>query len=161
MATKKRTPKPKPAASKDKLTAADVRDGITLDPNDDLEEFVIDRAKWYRGDSLNALLLFGNNTPWPGAMCCVGFFALQKCGLSGPQIEDIGTVEVALEYAIPGFYNSLLQEEYEHSVDPVLNRIYEINDDEIISDGVREQRLTKAFAEIGYRPVFVGEGRPA
>lgn len=119
----------------------------------ELQEFTIDRKTWLRGD---CYAQFGTESALlsaQGERCCVGFFAHETFGFRDQDLLGVSYLEsVVLNLNL----DSDTKAEFCARVNEPLGRIYDVNDDMEINDFVREARLTKLFAKIGYRPVFVG-----
>lgn len=107
------------------------------------KKFTIDRSKWYRGKGdCNSKLLRKD-----GSMCCVGFYA-KACGLSDEDIIDKPTINDVY----------VIEEHEENRIevsDPVINIIYNTNDNVNISEADREKGIYEQFIEMGVQVDFV------
>jgi hypothetical protein len=126
-------------------------------------EFTVERAKWYRGKGSFGSKLKRSED---GMMCCVGF-RCQAAGIPEDAYLDRGTVlSLVLR---PDDQRRLTEEErlklpqgyFEPMVDATLppastiGQIYSDNDDQLLSDTQREERLKWEFAKLGDTVIFV------
>jgi hypothetical protein len=117
----------------------------------------INRAKWARGGYNGESRLLNDD----GNMCCLGF-ACRARGFRAENIKDIGTpsslegggsrvtrMEKLGPMVTSEFNNS---DETDHAVS--------INDNQRISDKMREYRLKPILKKLGFAAKFVGPTRP-
>jgi hypothetical protein len=119
-------------------------------------KLVIERKRWLRGADNSALLRDD------GLMCCLGFYG-EACGIGSDDMldtadpEECGTAVLSMWPAwLLGFKND--------SDDPDdgflrntgdCGRLIEANDDNRLTDAVREQRIAAIFAKHGVEVEFV------
>jgi hypothetical protein len=104
-------------------------------------KYTVDRRTWYRGHSVGSRLLRDD-----GGKCCIGFVG-QQCGISNAELFDM---QVA--YGVPSkLWPTWMTDE--SSAD--IWHAYHTNDDENITDEVREVRLQTIFARHGDEIEFV------
>jgi len=122
------------------------------------KKFVVDRKTWNRGNSFIRSALLNNN-----GMCCLGFAAV-ACGYHEDEIFDEERPEKLVQTLAEDnvnqpnrWFGGLVEEiDGEWSGTIVSNAIIITNDDEDISDSLRESKLKKLFNSIGIDVEFVG-----
>jgi hypothetical protein len=141
-------------------------------------KYIIDRAKWGRGDYLHLsemLLAIGDRADGgqEEAMCCLGQCLLQDgferkrlLGRGSPNdiqwSYDQSKFSPTARYAKPSLFFKLEKEESKlkafNLVDTALsNAAMKINDDPLMSDKTREKKLIELFAQAGVDLSFKGE----
>lgn len=131
----------------------------------DVKTFVVDRKKWLRGegDENSCLLTRGNR------MCCLGFYA-EACGLDRKVIRNIATPSNAVKVtkgeptAVDREYREVSRKSDVVWKTKLVNisgddsitcgRMMSVNDDEDITDEVRETKLTALFKALGIKVKF-------
>ncbi len=121
----------------------------------------IDRKTWLRGVGSNDSVYKVRLRTEEGEQCCLGFVC-KKLGLKNKDILDVGR---------PGHlvrYDNFAQRNAKEKLTPVLLKVKEptekawveeaitINDDSLMSETEREEKLTKLFAKNGLDVKFVG-----
>lgn len=106
-----------------------------------MDLLVIDRSKWLRGEGGGDSCLL---RPSDGKMCCLGFVGL-ACGLTAKELTN---------KSAPLDVPSSLWPDFLQQTDGS-DRFVEINDDEHISDVVREADLRLEFEKHGVRVEFI------
>lgn len=113
--------------------------------------FVVDRRKWGTGEE-------GGNLKRDdtGKMCCLGFVGLQ-CGVPAKNLLSLGTPEEldpkdAQKFPAP--FITLRVDEWGNTIQtyedgPLINDATGINDDDEISDKMREYKLKRLFKKHG------------
>jgi hypothetical protein len=135
---------------------------------EDIKEFTVNRKKWLRGEGSDKSYLMD---PISGKMCCLGFYAKQS-GLSKKDIESMpspGSViqllngdevytnaEVICRPAKPIKWNTKLIWRGQKCNSKTCDALMDANDDEDITDEVREKNLTSLFKKIGITVKFIG-----
>jgi hypothetical protein len=127
-------------------------------------EFVIDRSKWLRGKGPTDSYLLRSSD---GKMCCLGFFSL-ACGLTQDQIKDVQAPKQLIGLDSGGHHINLLSrtdgfwlmqsDDNIHTPDthtPDTCRLMEDNDNRMISEQEREEKITRLFAANGVTVKFV------
>lgn len=112
------------------------------------KEFVVDRQCWFRGLSwyaAPAALQTAN-----GLRCCLGFMSL-ACGA---KVKDI--IGISMPQALPPRVKLIEPELRNPDGDSMPYDAADLNDDEGITEEVREAKLTKLFAKHGWEVKFVG-----
>jgi hypothetical protein len=123
---------------------------------------VIERSKWLRGEGWNESYLLRSAD---NKMCCLGFFGL-ACGLEPERIKDVASPE-----DIPIGYDASHREEWARfaseaeglffeyegcsTLSETCMNLMDINDNQNLSEAIRERDLIDFFAEIGVEVVFV------
>lgn len=118
-------------------------------------KFTVKRSEWYRGKgNTDSRLLHGN-----GEKCCVGFQALAH-GLTEDEIRycpDLahlnGTPKMKLSGPLAVMVRLNTWNENYNSC--LAGEIYEVNDDQRITDELREQKLKVLFAKVGDEVEFM------
>ena len=106
------------------------------------------RKKWYRGHGANDSYLYIQSTDADNKkMCCIGFLAR----VLGCRIGDIANVSCLIDVAI----EKPMVEDFAHQHDSILTDCYEVNDQEHISESVRERKLTALGKKMGVQFTFV------
>lgn len=121
------------------------------------KSFVVDRAKWGRGNE--TMLLNGTD----GKMCCLGFAAL-ACGYSKDDILDRGRPEdLVVELKEKGvdspnrWFDGLVKPHPRgFDLTGIGARIISANDDDRITDHEREAVLRGLFLKLGVEVKFEG-----
>ena len=118
-----------------------------------LKTFTIKRSKWARGGKNGGSSLLNREE---GTMCCLGFFG-KKNGATDEEIVGWGMPTTAVIYGAPkgAFPGIVRRNNDECMMTQVGEKCIEVNDRGDISDDVRESRLTKLFAKIGWKPRFI------
>lgn len=132
----------------------------------DVKSFTVDRKTWYRGKSGDSSCLLNN----AGNRCCLGFYA-SACGVEDKQMRNLLSPGSLVELAKTGstydkFDRSVSRDVNEwktkltrsSSVDnsETCMKMMQVNDEEKITEEVREKKLTALFASIGIKIKFVG-----
>jgi hypothetical protein len=108
----------------------------------------VNRKTWARGNKVpddNQSLLNQN-----GTRCCLGFLA-KKCDVPDTSIEEVG---------MPYDLDSDEYMMFPHVEDAhysIWNKFANINDDKVLSEEEREEKLRQLAKENGFRFRFVGE----
>lgn len=120
-------------------------------------KFIIDRSKWLRGEGyeLSSLLRISD-----GKMCCVGQMCLQL-GQTPEQIAGTnGISEILIDKLTPdtlkvfAINDNISKQEW-------VSAAYLINDDRLITDSDREQRLIGLLMGQGHAVEFIEPMEPA
>lgn len=106
-----------------------------------MKKFTVRRSKWLRGTDHGRLL------DEEGKMCCLGFGVNQICRVTKKDLLDKTRPSNVLFRNTPFTHC-----EGEDRV--FIEKVIDINDSEVISDSVREKRLTKIFKENGIKVTF-------
>ena len=115
-----------------------------------MKTLVINRNKWKRGGNIGKGETQLLNTE--GYMCCLGFHALQFTKAVKKDILECGN-----PYSVKcNMGNTILLNDPDHDSDFTGDAIT-INDDNTISEKVREERLTKLFRTKRYDIKFTGK----
>lgn len=140
----------------------------------DVESFVVDRSKWYRGKGPEHSALLNSK----GEMCCLGFYA-RAAGLPASIIRNIaspaGAVELCAVGATLGKKRAIVRSskvlwETKLTTSSIRNtsntavisntdataKLMNVNDFQGITDTSREEQLTAIFKGIGINIKFVG-----
>ena len=125
-----------------------------------INRFYVERSKWARGNwfaetGRDAELLDKN-----GSMCCLGFLG-RACNIPKERLQGQGAPDIIDEDHIDKWPPYLLRERkcpafpthQENS--GVTNHIIKINDDNGISDKVREYKLRRKFKSLGVEIIFI------
>lgn len=112
----------------------------------DKTEFTIKRSKWLRGEDGDSFLLRSTD----GKMCCLGQIANQ-CRVAKAHLKDRGT-PAQVGTSIAGKIKDFVME---GNNTPLSYDAMKINDDEEITDKVREKRLISLFKKHGITLTFV------
>lgn len=110
-----------------------------------VSSFVINRAVWLRGEGGEKSVLF---RPEDKKMCCLGIY-LSECGVDTHRMRDVGEPGLLSDEMVPSWTRTAAKGT------PVCELI-QVNDDEQISDAVREQAITEKFARQGVTVTFEG-----
>lgn len=120
-----------------------------------IKTFVVNRAKWLRGEWDNSFLLESES----GRMCCLGFVGEQR-GLPREVLNDTPDPAWLMEGDAGPVEGMLVTFQGEKpKLTALSDRAIAINDDDEIDDEVRERLLSDLFAEHGYAITFV-DGEP-
>jgi len=115
------------------------------------KSFVINRKKWYRGHEDESRLL----RPSDGKMCCLGFFEKAICGLKIKDILDIGDpLELESESQPEWFFRNTKYKTETFSLD--LYTLIQVNDNENLTESVREELIKNIFKKHNIKVKFVG-----
>ncbi len=109
-----------------------------------ITSFTVDRATWLHGEGSLASVLLRVD----GKKCCIGFLCL-AAGVPKQEIYNAGTV-AALEHAE---HRALVPTALQTEPGRVLMTI---NDNPVLADHVREQKLIEGFKDIGIELTFTG-----
>lgn len=108
-------------------------------------KFTIERDLWFRGCGPYGSQLLRID----GTMCCIGFVG-RTCGATDTQL-DRAYASHRQEFWPKWFFNETGTNK------PDLVKIYNVNDDETISEKKRESKLKAIFKRNGDEIVFVGK----
>ncbi len=112
-------------------------------------DFVVDRKTWYRGKGGEESKLLRAD----GTRCCIGFVG-QQCGIADIKLRGIAEVHGTSEDSrVAESWPTWIQDD--SGVNDDIADAYAINDDEELSDVVREDKLSKLFAKHGDTIRFV------
>lgn len=117
-------------------------------------KLIIDRQKWYRGNTDGSKLLRSND----GKMCCLGFYA-RECGLSEEQIADKGNPASVDASAMEWGSGSWLFQsaDDDHGIlSADCNLLIRTNDCPAESEALREADIQAIFARHGVEVEFIG-----
>ena len=118
-----------------------------------LKRIEISRKRWMRGTGLNGSYL---RHPKTGKQCCMGFDC-RAHGFSIEQIRGLG-MPAALIERIPGLTKKVVScygnVEYSGNTE-VAKELAAVNDDDNITDEVRERKVKSIGKRIGRNYVFV------
>jgi hypothetical protein len=125
-----------------------------------MEEFVIDRSKWLRGEGSEDSVLLREED---GKMCCLGQYCLFK-GLAPSSLQGNRTAENIVNHRRRGYklvpawlvalhLNPTLPDKMKAS--ELALKLMRTNDDAVIKDADREATLTILFAEAGIHVTFI------
>ena len=122
-------------------------------------EIIIDRRTWLRGEGSRKSYLLRTEDD---KRCCLGFYA-KECGLPDSQIQERVSLRSLFFTGseIPNFnWLGANRRLYNDSKDPKRKRelhdlLTEANDDEVISEQQREERITNLFAQAGFTVRFI------
>jgi len=112
-------------------------------------KFRVNRKTWYRGESLDSVLLRHD-----GTKCCLGFLAL-KLGYRREQIEGVSE-PVELVYTYSNRWPRGLVDKGRHT--QICTGIIQTNDSESLTERERERELTRLFKLAGVAVEFYGNG---
>jgi len=104
-------------------------------------KFIVDRRTWYRGHGSDTSSLLRED----GTRCCIGFVA-QQCGIPDSAILNRSDI-VEMNYKDDP--NCTLFPSWMRDTRNMIGPAYNANDNDQISDAVRETRLKAIFAEQG------------
>lgn len=107
-------------------------------------KFVLDRSRWFRGDSQGSMLL----RSWDWKMCCLGLF-LESCGVPVEKLRNVH---------LPSYVNFPLppKAKWTCSADITYPEgIVHTNDSTTMKEEDREKRLIALFALQGVELTFV------
>ena len=110
-----------------------------------LIEFTVDRKTWWRGKGGAGSRLM---RPEDGKKCCIGFFAHQICGLKKDELEECPYLPTEAQIKL-----GLHADPFSSTI--ASQSIYRTNDEIDMSDEIREEKLTKLFAQHGYAVRFI------
>lgn len=116
-------------------------------------KFVVNRQTWFRGQGGFSSKLLRED----GMRCCVGFYA-QACGIPDEQLFNVPTLIIwsddghSNENVNTGFLHH--EDEYGAYVLESVGRIYDINDNILLTEAEREEQLAKTFAKLGITVKF-------
>jgi len=117
-----------------------------------MKKFTVKRKKWARGGQNGEAALLNRQ----GCMCCLGFAANQISRIPKKQLADEG--EPCNVYKASSFL-TIAERNEDCELDIVNNDLSHkaivINDDEDISDRLREEKLKKLFRKHGVLVKFV------
>lgn len=133
-------------------------------------KLIIDRARWLRGEGSDAsYLLRGLDR----RMCCLGFLCRARGFTEGDLLEqrepnDLVNVEGLEDEQLDGLV--AIHHHQEDAEDPydetdytdeaVVGQLIVVNDDEKLTEEVREIEVKTLMATIGVDVEFIGEGTP-
>ena len=117
-----------------------------------LQEFIVERPKWYRGKGGVFSRLLIDTGSHAGEMCCVGFWCKQILQLTDDELGGIAVMEDTTR-ALPIIHGLSIKDH--EALSKVMGQIYSTNDRIQTTEEDREERLTELFSWIGYKPVFV------
>lgn len=113
----------------------------------DVKKFTVERSSWFRGKGMWASKLLDIG----GKKCCLGFYALE-CGLKEENILNAGIPrDVALEGAK---WDTFLLNDI-GLTSHACKELMRLNDNEFITDEIREWELTTVFENCGVAVRFV------
>jgi hypothetical protein len=133
----------------------------------DVKSFVVDRKTWYRGKGTDRSCLLNN----ANRMCCLGFYAL-ACGLDkkvirnipdpshavklteGEAVQDINEKSVTRKSDVRWSTKLINKNDIYHDNTYHCYDLMSVNDDDEITEEVRENELTKLFKKIGIQVTF-------
>ncbi len=111
---------------------------------------IIDRTNWLRGEGPSDSYLLRSRD---SKMCCLGFVAVS----AGATREAITDRETPADSDVEACLTGLVAEDGDLDINTmVCDRMMTINDDSLLSDAEREQRLIEEASSIGYELEFVG-----
>lgn len=134
---------------------------------EDIKSFTINRKRWLRGEGSEESCLLNTKT---GKMCCLGFFAKQSkipknyienvdtpCSarmlLNGTKVYSSNCKVISRPAKSIKWNTKLLSGEFHSATGDTL---MDVNDDEEISDEIREKKITSLFKRIGITVKFIG-----
>ena len=113
-------------------------------------KLVIERSRWWRGQSSDWSFLLNNDKK----MCCLGFLSL-ACGLGLEDIREVRTV-AKVETALPESLHFLLHvNETDVDSSDMAVRLMDANDRQGLTEERREALLTELFATQDIQVEFV------
>ncbi len=116
-------------------------------------KFIIDRKTWYRGRSIGSRL----HRMEDDKKCCMGFIANQ-CGIELSKLTDRSTfamLDCKSQELLADLGLMKKSNGYEAGDNGEIARLYIINDEELYSDGYREQKIKEGLAILGHEVEFV------
>jgi hypothetical protein len=120
-------------------------------------KFTITRSRWLRGGNAMGKLL----RPEDGKQCCFGQIATQ-CGLSDDRLRGKYRLDdLCLDEVESASLRPFQRIEDDNGEDGAVrdhewvSTCYGINDNRLIGDDVREQKLIEAFAANGHELIFI------
>lgn len=118
-----------------------------------MKVLTIDRATWGRGrnNPEGSSYLFNADTT---QLCCLGFYALQHGGAAPDEIEHESSPTEVPELI---WGEALLARDREHT--HLCIDLMRYNDDRLLSEPEREQKITELFASMDVQVVFVDSER--
>lgn len=119
----------------------------------DVPSFTIRRSKWARGGKKGSSALLNSQ----GNMCCLGFYS-KACGFTKENIQHIiapDRIPVMQNYSEAiKFKSKLIKYRDYPNTTKICDDLMDINDDQYITDKVREEKLTKKFSKMGVKVTF-------
>lgn len=119
----------------------------------------INRAKWARGGYNGDSMLLNSK----GNMCCLGF-ACRVVGIPANKLKGIGTPQTVTGVkALTGKLGKMVEApSYAKSIvnSDDTDAAVGVNDDDKISDKMREYKLKPILKKLGFAAKFVGPTRP-
>lgn len=117
-----------------------------------MKKLVIDESKWYRGKGSEFSRLRRHHD---GKMCCLGFYCL-TAGFREDQITGVGNTGWLRPSDINGAITALGSKTgWGYSSSSYEEYMINTNDSRALDDLTRKERLTEAFAQIGWEVEFV------
>lgn len=112
--------------------------------------FIIKRSGWYRGQGggTSGLLVSFN----PRQQCCIGVF-MTHLGVADVELRDQSAAE-DLKDVLPDEAKWLVDHHHRDNQSPLAKAMYSINDNENMTDTLREELLTNLFASQGWTVYF-------
>jgi hypothetical protein len=116
-------------------------------------KLVIDRERWQNGSKPGRSMLLNTGN---GRMCCIGFYML-ACGATEAQIEDTSTPCDMWLNEIPSEARWLVNtiEVPLRNDSSACTRLVTQNDNQVVTESVREQGITEEFAKHGVEVEFI------
>lgn len=113
----------------------------------DVKKFTVERSSWLRGKGMWKSKLLNAN----GEKCCLGFYALE-CGLKEENILNAG---IPKDVAIEGAKWDTFLLTDDGLTSQMSKELMRLNDNDFITDEVREWELKKVFENCGVAVSFV------